>query len=631
DAQHLFDAEERAFVEALAAQAAQALDRSVLYEAERVARASAEELADRLERFQRVTGELAAAATVEDIAEVVVTHAAQALDSPLASVSLVVADDTLRLVRVTGARAGVAKRWETYPISAALPASEAVRNNAPVIVYTRQELRDRFPSVAGDVEDERSLVCVPLSIGDLRLGVISLSFEPSRDVADPAHLRFLTTLADACAQALQRANALAEARVAGDKLSFLAEASAELARSLDYRVTLGNVARLIVPRLADWCSIQIIDGGQLVTVAVAHTDPAMVELASELQERYPVDPNAPTGAPNVIRTGEPELYPDITDEMIVAGAIDEEHLRVIRELGLSSVLTVPLTGATGTFGAISLVATDSGRHYDEDDVAFASDLARRAAVAVENAEAFQRQTGRLAAITRIAEAAQHAILPPVPRRVGCIDIEAAYTSAAREALVGGDLYEVVSVDGGVRLIIGDVRGKGLDAVRMATVVLGEFRAAAVDRDNIAAVARQMDQRLRSYLGDEDFVTALIAQIGDDGTCEVVCCGHPPALVAAHGGYRYIGNADSLPLGLGADPQPASTVLEPGDRLLLYTDGLLEARGADGKFIELDEVAAPLTDGPLDSVLERIQASLKGLVGGSLADDLALLVAEYRPA
>jgi serine phosphatase RsbU (regulator of sigma subunit) len=166
---------------------------------------------------------------------------------------------------------------------------------------------------------------------------------------------------------------------------------------------------------------------------------------------------------------------------------------------------------------------------------------------------------------------------------------------------------------------------------MATVVLGEFRAAAVDRDNIAAVARQMDQRLRSYLGDEDFVTALIAQIGDDGTCEVVCCGHPPALVAAHDGYRYIGNADSLPLGLGADPQPASTVLEPGDRLLLYTDGLLEARGADGKFIELDEVAAPLTDGPLDSVLERIQASLKGLVGGSLADDLALLVAEYRPA
>ena len=111
-----------------------------------------------------------------------------------------------------------------------------------------------------------------------------------------------------------------------------------------------------------------------------------------------------------------------------------------------------------------------------------------------NAEEFRRQKGRLAEITRIAEVVQHAILPPVPRRAGNLNLCTAYVSAAREALIGGDLYEIVAVPGAVRLIIGDVRGKGLDAVRLATVVLGEFRAAAVERDDIAALARQMDTR-----------------------------------------------------------------------------------------------------------------------------------------
>jgi serine phosphatase RsbU (regulator of sigma subunit) len=358
--------------------------------------------------------------------------------------------------------------------------------------------------------------------------------------------------------------------------------------------------------------------------------PARVAFAREVNERYPVDLDAPTGVPNVLRTGISELYPEITEEMVTASIHDEEQLRIVLELGLTSLIIVPLTTGGTTFGTISLVSAESGRHFGPDDLAFVEDLARRAAVAVANAEEFRRQKGRLAEITRVAEVVQHAILPPVPRRAGNLNLRTAYVSAAREALIGGDLYEIVAVPGAVRLIIGDVRGKGLDAVRLATVVLGEFRAAAVDREDITSLARQMDSRMRPYLGAEDFVTALIAEIDTDGLASVACCGHPPALLFAGGERHYLGEADSLPLGLGADPSAVTAALSPGDRLLLYTDGILEARDPQGRFIELEKVTAELAQGPLETVLDRIHHTLREAVGSDLADDLALLVAEYRP-
>ena len=630
DAPRLFDDVERAFVLALAGQTAQALDRSGLYAAERAARTSAEEVADQLSRLQRVTTELTGAEDVETIAEIVVTHAADALGSPLASLSLLVDDDTLRVVRMHGASEQSRRRWQTYPVAAELPGSEAVRTNRPVIVHSLEDMEKRFPLLKGQAPADRSLVCIPLSVASRRLGVLTLSFDSDVDPETLAMTQFLTTLAEACAQALLRTQALAEARTATDKLTFLADASAELAASLDYRTTLANVARLIVPRLADWCSIQVLEEGVLRTVAVTHVDPEKVALAHDYDRRYPVDLGQPAGAANVLRTGVAELYSDVTDEMLAASARDDEHLRLIHELGLSSVLIVPLTSRGRTFGLITWVVSDSGRRYGPEDLAFAEDLARRAAVAVENGEVFREQKGRLAEITRIAEVVQHAILPPVPTRTGTLDLDTAYVSAAREALVGGDLYEIVAVPGGVRLIIGDVRGKGLDAVRLATVVLGQFRAAAVELDDLGAVARRMDERLRPYLGNEDFVTVLIAQIAPDGTTDVVCCGHPPALVAARGSRRYLGTADSLPLGLGAEPGVVTTRLEPGDRILLYTDGILEARNRRGDFIELDDVAASLGEGPLETVLGRIDQQLRAAVGGELTDDLALLVAEFRP-
>jgi serine phosphatase RsbU (regulator of sigma subunit) len=441
---------------------------------------------------------------------------------------------------------------------------------------------------------------------------------------------FLTTLADVTAQALERVAVSAAAAQANERLAFLAEASVVLSSTLDYRTVLESIASLVVPRLADWCAIQLLEHGRLETVALAHVDQAKVAWAREVSARYPDDPDATTGAAQVARTGRSELYPYIPEELISAAAVDDEHLQLLQEFGLSSALVVPLTGRGGVIGALTLIYAESGRRYAEADVPFAEDLARRAALAVETAHAFLEQSGRLATVLRVAEAAQHAILAAPPARMGPVALAARYVSAAAEALVGGDLYEVVEVEGGVRLLTGDVRGKGLDAVRLATVVLGEFRAVAAEVTDLRDLARQIDGRLRRYLADEDFVTAVLADIRDDGQVSVVSCAHPPPVIASHGAVRELPVPAALPLGLGTEPDVVTARLDVGDRMLLYTDGIVEARDSQGRFIDVDRLMTTLTHGSVEEVLDRVLVALQRAVGGSaLGDDLAMLVAEFR--
>ena len=179
--------------------------------------------------------------------------------------------------------------------------------------------------------------------------------------------------------------ALEAAQVAERRMEFLARASAELASSLDYQQTLRTIAQLAVPEIADWCAVDLIEGGELRRLAVAHIDPAKVAYAAELQERYPQDPDAPQGVHNVIRTGQAEMMEEIPDALLVAAAVDEEHLRIIRELGLRSYISAPLSARGRTFGALSLIFAESGRRYGPEMLRLAEDLARRAGTAIDNA------------------------------------------------------------------------------------------------------------------------------------------------------------------------------------------------------------------------------------------------------
>jgi serine phosphatase RsbU (regulator of sigma subunit) len=591
---------------------------------------SLEDTWDKLQLLQRVTAELTSAHTVKAAAEAVVENAFAFLGVKTARVFLLGDDRMLRSVAVRGGNPALVPRYQEFSLDDELPGAAVMRTRQPMLLRDAEQIAQRFPELARLDGSERSLHLVPLMLGGKALGLLNLSFPSGSKVDETSQASFVVALADALAQALERILAMHRADEANERLAFLADASVVLSESLDYQETLDAITALLVPRLADWCVVQLKHDDELRTVAVEHADAERLAWAKAVADRYPTRMDADTGTAVVARSGRSEVFPTIPPRLLEQIAVDEAHLDLFRGLGMSSLLVVPLTGRHEVLGVVALVYAESGRHYRPADVSYVEDVVRRAALALEAADTLREQTGRLVKVTRIAEAAQQAILAPPPVQSGPVRLAARYVSAAAEALIGGDLYEVVERSGAVRLLIGDVRGKGLAAVRTATVVLGEFRGAAADIDDLSAVAEQIDRRLRPYLRDEDFVTALIAEVTEDGRYSVVSCGHPPPLVLTKAGISKIRLSSDVPLGLGAAPTATTGRLHAGDRLLLYTDGISEARRPDGTFVDLAEVATRVFGGDLDTGLECILESVSNAIGVAFSDDIALLAAEYRP-
>ncbi len=205
-----------------------------------------------------------------------------------------------------------------------------------------------------------------------------------------------------------------EQRRQEQSVQFVAEASGLLSSSLDYETTLRTFANLAVPRLADWCAVEIVAAdGSREQIAVAHSDPEKIRFALELQQRYPPDPDAAFGVPNVLRTGKSEIIPYVPEELLRAGAKDEEHLRLILELQLRSAIVVPLVARGRVLGAITLVYAESERHYDERDLALAEEIASRAALATDNALLYRDAQRAIAMRDDFLSVASHELKTPL--------------------------------------------------------------------------------------------------------------------------------------------------------------------------------------------------------------------------
>ncbi|MEW2589189.1 PP2C family protein-serine/threonine phosphatase [Micromonospora aurantiaca] len=250
------------------------------------------------------------------------------------------------------------------------------------------------------------------------------------------------------------------------------------------------------------------------------------------------------------------------------------------------------------------------------------------AIAAATAAVRQRQADRIAELSRLASVAQQAVLRPLGPQVGTLAVAARYISSTATAEIGGDLYEVMDTPYGVRMIIGDVRGKGLDAVRLASIVLGSYRHVAYERADLRAVVTDLDRAVARNVGDEDFVTAaLVEERG--GTLTIVNCGHPPPLLLRRGAVIPLEPpAPAPPLGFMPVVRPRVERLEPGDRLLLFTDGLGEAR-RDGEFFPTaDRAWRLLGHGTVADGLASLETALVEWVHGRLDDDIALVLMEY---
>ena len=334
-----------------------------------------------------------------------------------------------------------------------------------------------------------------------------------------------------------------------------------------------------------------------------------------------------------------ELVPVAAAALLLLSVVAADLLTGSDTVFISLLVTAPLLAAAFTRpGVTALVgAVASGLAValvPSSLIGSTNALIRVAAIvagstlAVFVAARREQRERALGQMTAVADVAQNAILWPVPGRVGDLTLAARYVSASVAARIGGDLYEVVASEHGTRLLVGDVRGKGLDAVRLASAVLGCFREVAHTREDLGGVHEALEATVQRIAGPEDFVTAALVEITPTGA-RILSCGHPAPLLVVEGTASLVPVEEfALPLGLSPVRGTANDfAFPPGARLLLHTDGLLEARDERGEFFPALQQVDVLCGGDLEQCLDRLLERLTAHAGGHIDDDVALLLLE----
>lgn len=413
-----------------------------------------------------------------------------------------------------------------------------------------------------------------------------------------------------------------ERKRAEDALRVVVEADAVFAGTLETATALQQLADLAVRHLADWCGVYVYDPeGNLRPLAIAHADPSRVRFVREYLRRYPIGPR--DGLALVAAKGVPERINGITRDMF--GVIpDPEQRALALSLGVRAIMNVPLTVGESRFGALSLALSETDRAFTDDDQRLAMLIAQRASIALSNARLFERQR-------EVARTLQASFLPADLPRVEGVAFDAVYAPGTLDLTVGGDWYDAFAYDGdALGFSVGDVAGRGLDAAVTMGKMRQTFRALAdVERDP-ARVLAVADAVLRREHPDV-FVTAFGALYEPaTGILRYANAGHPaPCVRAADGTLRRLAAA-GLPLGLGdlGAPLAQADSLRPGDLLVAFTDGLIEATH------DMDEgerrVAEALAH-PAFALCSAPAALLRTLVvPGVPGDDVAILAARIGP-
>jgi serine phosphatase RsbU (regulator of sigma subunit) len=364
-------------------------------------------------------------------------------------------------------------------------------------------------------------------------------------------------------------------------------------------------------------------------VAVAHADRDREPLIWELSRRYPSGPAGLVGTPTTIRASTRELAPDLPDSYLERVAADADHLELMRAVGVRSLMTVPLRARGRTFGAMVLVATTEERRLDRRHVELAENLATRAALAADNA----RQFGEREYISRTL---QRSLLPPRLPQVPGVELASRYRPAGEAGDVGGDFYDVFPTsDGQWGLAIGDVAGKGPDAAAVTALARHTLHVAAAYEERPSRVLQALNDALLEDT-PRPLLTAAYARLtpGPPAALEIACGGHPLPLIVRAGGLVEPAGEPGTLLGFESELElrDRDYALEPGDALVMFTDGVIESRpiaralGPRG----LAQLLSQAAGWSADAIAELIEGAVEERSEGRQNDDVALLVVRVPP-
>jgi serine phosphatase RsbU (regulator of sigma subunit) len=406
--------------------------------------------------------------------------------------------------------------------------------------------------------------------------------------------------------------------------AFLAEVGEILASSLDWEENLARVVRVSVRAKAEWCTANLLQrDGSIRRLAGAHRDPAREHLLRELERRYPLSVDDPIGAGSVLRSGRPELMREIDDEMLRGATRDEDHMNLLRTLGLRSRMIVPMIVRGQMMGTLTFARGEGERPYTLEDLRIVMEVARRATVGIAHAELYRERS-------HIAHTLQRSLLPPRLPDIAGFELAARYRAAGEGFDVGGDFYDAFETRAGWALVVGDVCGKGPEAASLTSLARSALRTGAVVERVPSRVLEVTNEAVMRERIDDRFLTALFMLLDPaDGTIVVANGGHPPLLVLRSSGEVEQIDGRGPVLGVLTDTafEDSELTLAPGDAVVAYTDGVLDA-GAPERLLDTGALADLLTANAgrsaseLAEALERLAIDVSA---GSPRDDIAVLV------
>ncbi len=586
----------------------------------------------RLDQLKRISTELTAATTANEAASRLIATLGASPGPATHGLWLHLGNHPdLVLAAQVGMPEEAVARFASIDVGADIPVAVAHREQRTVQSTNRAQSERDFEGLQGATRLTDGFVAVPLVVGGMSLGALSLGFQRQ---PTPEDVIFMEAIASQMAQALTRIRLSEREQQRQAELEFLVQLTDAAMAAENHGELMANVAAAAVPTLGDWCAIHYlpVDGGP-PEVAVAHVDPTKVSWARELQARYPYVSESETGVPAVIRSGRTEVMSardaELIDEAIAKSGIDETEARLILDsLGLTSVITVPLRTKQRTAGAIQFVSAESGREYVEEDVALAEVVASRLADPLDSAWTADQQA-------HVAGTLQRNLLPPRLPVIDGVDLAVRYLPAGVSS-VGGDFYDVFSItDQSWAVLIGDACGTGPDAAALSSIARHTVRAAARHGQDHLAVIDWLNQAVA--LSDRNlFCTACYATLAVEHrtwVLQAAAAGHPLPILVRPSGTTSLGRAGTL-LGVfdDVDIHVERTELAPGNTVVFYTDGVTDLPPPYGMTSdELNSVLATMDQGlTANEIADTVERSITTRVDThQRIDDVALVVVRIR--